>query len=67
MKTKYRIVQDAYGEYSAQYRHWWYPFWSACFNSGTSSSVDEAIVVAKRHARIVVWSGDIDVLREYSK
>lgn len=41
MKTRYRIVTDAYAGYEAQVKYWWTPFWIE-IRTNSFGSVEEA-------------------------
>ena len=57
-KKKYRIVEDNYGGYEAQFRRFF--IWRQCFGTNTSSSIERALRIVKVHSKNVVWkSGDI--------
>lgn len=53
-RTRYRIVTDNYSGYEAQFRRWWMPFYVQCFFCNTSTNVDRARELIKRHAQSVI-------------
>lgn len=60
MKRYYRIVRDSYAGYEAQWRPWWWPFWSECFGTNTSKTMEEAEMLAKHHRNPVLKEWFVD-------
>lgn len=54
-RTRYRVVTDRYAGFTAQYRRWWWPFWSECFWVNTHPTLEQAIRMVEKHKRPVVW------------
>lgn len=53
-QKRYRIVVDRYNGFEAQFRWWWSPIWLQCFGCNTTSSVEQAEAVCRKHAQPVV-------------
>lgn len=58
-KTKYRIVEDGYAGYEAQFKYWWMPFWKQIGWTNTSSSIERAERICKGHAGRFVKNVDV--------
>lgn len=55
-KNKYRIVEDGYLGYEAQFKRWWWPFWNQCFFSNTKPSIEASKRVINEHAGVGIKS-----------
>jgi hypothetical protein len=58
-RTRYRIIEDAYEGYEAQFRPWWSPWWAQCFFANTSRTIEQAEQVARVHSGVVVKHLDL--------
>lgn len=53
--TKYRVVRSKGPWYSAQFRHWYMPFWMDCFGVNVNQTIREAMTCAQIHRHRMVW------------
>ena len=58
MKTKYRIVTDAYAGYEAQVKHWYFPFWLQINGVNTNISIEQVKALIANNRNKVVWHSD---------
>ena len=58
MKNKYRVVRDGWNGYEAQFKPWYWPFWSMVNGCNTYTSKDKAIRGCEIHAGSIVWEGN---------
>lgn len=58
--NRYRVTQNEFGRFVAEWRPWWFPFWSNCYSRDfgdavTCETLEEAKTLCKRHENPVVW------------
>lgn len=60
MNKKYRIVRDRYNGYEAQWSYRWLPIWFQCFCCNSTSTIEKAEEVARKHStKIVKYLGEL--------
>lgn len=55
LKTKWRIVTDAYAGYEVQCKQWWWPFWYQHGFANTHPTIERANRYIAKHTKRVVW------------